>query len=594
MSLPTASDVITIPIYLQTLDEGSWMGLSAAGGERKWLRNWSEWVGKCSLRHGGKYTYGNHTRERDSHGRWKVEIVCPAHGAFWQAPEKHAFGRGCPRCSGNTLDSDPIQEMIRKFPKLDFSLAVYAGSRVKMMVICPDHGRFEADYNKLQQLAPGSEGCPSCGRVRGGRAKRKVAEDWQAQIDRQHGEGAYRLGVDTLEGGSKKALFTCGRHGEFWALPSDLANGHRCPSCGDERRKEWHQVNTKVPLRDFVLRASEQKAHRYIYDSESYEGMRPAMKMWCLSHGAFWQIPRNHLHLDAGCPRCSNSRSKGEEDVVGFLKGLGVEVRLRDREVLKGRELDILVPEKNVAIEYCGLYWHGEAYKSKGYHREKLDQAQERGVELITVFEDEWLFKRDAVKAVLMSRLGLMPTLYQARKLNIRKARWGEVSEFYEDHHLQGAGRPGYANYVLEDGHRVVAAASFGSARFGDLAEVELLRFTTVGGVVGALGKLMAQFRRDYPSVSSVVSYSDRRWFSGGAYKALGFHEAGNTEPGYQWCKATTRYNRHGFQKHKLAKRLKKFDPDKSEVENCLDNGYWRIFDCGMTRWVYRGGTHEG
>ena len=28
----------------------------------------------------------------------KVCIICPEHGEFWQAPSKHLYGRGCPKC----------------------------------------------------------------------------------------------------------------------------------------------------------------------------------------------------------------------------------------------------------------------------------------------------------------------------------------------------------------------------------------------------------------------------------------------------------------------------------------------------------------
>ena len=35
------------------------------------------------------------------------------------------------------------------------------------------------------------------------------------------------------------------------------------------------------------------------------------------------------------------------------------------------------------------------------------------------------------------------------------------------------------------------------------------------------------------------------------------------------------------MQKHKLADRLKVFDPALSEAENCRANGLWRIHDCG-------------
>ena len=41
------------------------------------------------------------------------------------------------------------------------------------------------------------------------------------------------------------------------------------------------------------------------------------------------------------------------------------------------------------------------------------------------------------------------------------------------------------------------------------------------------------------------------------------------------------RYHRFNFQKHKLKNILSKFDQNKTEWENMVENGYDRIWDCG-------------
>jgi hypothetical protein len=37
--------------------------------------------------------------------------------------------------------------------------------------------------------------------------------------------------------------------------------------------------------------------------------------------------------------------------------------------------------------------------------------------------------------------------------------------------------------------------------------------------------------------------------------------------------------------KHKLADKFDNFDPDKTESENCHNNGYLKIYGCGNNRW---------
>ena len=41
------------------------------------------------------------------------------------------------------------------------------------------------------------------------------------------------------------------------------------------------------------------------------------------------------------------------------------------------------------------------------------------------------------------------------------------------------------------------------------------------------------------------------------------------------------------FQKHKLKDKLENFDSDLTEVENMINNGYNRIYDCGNLKFVY-------
>lgn len=49
--------------------------------------------------HGNTYDYSNSVY---SCSQDKVEIVCPVHGSFWQAPAKHIYGQGCPTCKAST------------------------------------------------------------------------------------------------------------------------------------------------------------------------------------------------------------------------------------------------------------------------------------------------------------------------------------------------------------------------------------------------------------------------------------------------------------------------------------------------------------
>lgn len=50
----------------------------------------------------------------------KLEIICPKHGAFWQTPNQHLRGAGCPQCKLKS-QSRIYQFLIKNFPQLTWS-----------------------------------------------------------------------------------------------------------------------------------------------------------------------------------------------------------------------------------------------------------------------------------------------------------------------------------------------------------------------------------------------------------------------------------------------------------------------------------------
>lgn len=111
-----------------------------------------------------------------------------------------------------------------------------------------------------------------------------------------------------------------------------------------------------------------------------------------------------------GCPRCAQSAlvSKQEQSLVDFVCSLVGKSRVRTsvRDVIYPKELDIYVPSRGVAIEFNGTYWHSEENgKHKDYHFDKWLACKDRGITLISVWEDDWLYRRSVIERVLESVL---------------------------------------------------------------------------------------------------------------------------------------------------------------------------------------------
>ena len=73
------------------------------------------------------------------------------------------------------------------------------------------------------------------------------------------------------------------------------------------------------------------------------------------------------------CPHCARMRSIVENELVEYVKSIySGEIKTSDRSLINPYELDIYLPEKKIAIEFNGLYWHGEKQKGKDYHEKKM------------------------------------------------------------------------------------------------------------------------------------------------------------------------------------------------------------------------------
>lgn len=306
---------------------------------------------------------------------------------------------------------------------------------------------------------------------------------------------------------------------------------------------------------------------------------------------------KNHFqdHLDNGkiprCPKCYPfMESQPEKSLLDYVKSLGVEVIRNDRSILQGKEIDILIPEYNLGIEFNGVYWHSESKgKDKQYHLNKTIEAEKYGIRLIHIWEDQWMNTPLIVKSRITSLLGKNKTIY-ARKTTVKEVDSKTSAAFLNRNHLQGT-CPSSIRYGLFLDNELVALMTFGKPRFSKDHEYELLRYCSKfkTNVVGGAGKLFSEFTNKIKP-KSVVSYANRDWSFGGMYEKIGFTLKASTSPNYWYIdnRTTNKYNRLKYQKHKLPNLLETFDPKLSEWQNMQVNGYDRVWDCGNYVYEFR------
>lgn len=495
------------------------------------IKDFDQWVKACNEKHNNKYTYLTDTRVLLG-GQWKLEIVCPEHGSFFQLPAKHKFGQGCAVCSNNVPLVEPLDFVRTTWPHVEW-VETFSDAHSKLRVngVCPHHGKFDKLVTQLRGIADkGGEACPRCAKIKGGINSRVGAENWKQRIAEIFPD--YKVEVTDEHVARDKVKVTCTKHGTGEAKLQDLVRGHGCMQC-------WLESGVskgEKELTAFVVSLSPR-----FTTLENFNLTKPSV--------------------------------------------------LGEYDVLDPREFDIAVTLEDgtpVFIDFHGMYFHGDKVKlDPKVHTVKLDLLEGTGIKYLQVFEDEWAFKQNIVKSRLKHILGVSDGRLYARNLELVEVTWTQARDFYDEVHIQGAGTPSKTSFALLRDGEIVACMSFAKPRFDTECDIELTRFASKESVVGGFSRLLKTFIKENPECKSILSYADRRWSEGEVYQTNGFEFQGFTKPNYAWYKNLKKISRYESQRHRLSELFnREFDDTMTEDSIMRSQGFWKVYDAGNSRWV--------
>ena len=539
-------------------------------------------IEKSKKVHGDKYDYSK-VEYVDS--TTDVCIVCPDHGEFWQKPVAHVRGHRCPEC-GKLVKKKALSSNLETFikranekhnNKYDYSKVVYENAMTKVCIICPEHGEFW--MTPMNHLL--GQDCPKC------KGKYRTTEDIIKLFKEKYGDKYDYSKVD-FKKMHEKVCIICPDHGEFWQTPDKHLYGRGCPKCADKSRAKKLMIGKY----EFIRRAKELFGDKYNYDEVEYKNGLEKVKIICSKHGPFWQKPFYHLN-GHGCKKCGLIESRGETELFEYIVSLVGEenVEQSNRKILDGHEIDIYLPKHSIGIEYNGLKWHSEQYKDKNYHLLKTKNANEKGVKLIQVFEDEYLSNKELVKAKIRRIIHEDASLpyIMARKCTVCAIEKNEAKDFINANHIQGYSGCKVALGCFYDG-KLVGVMTFQQASEGEWV---LNRFATDISLrcQGVGGKLFNYFVKQY-NPSKVKSFADLRWtvdIENNLYTKLGFKVDKILEPEYRYVhcsQSTERIHKFNFRKNLLSRRYG-MDKSLTESEMAKELGYYRVYDCGLVRYLW-------
>jgi hypothetical protein len=474
-----------------------------------------------------------------AHSSKKAVWLCDECEYVWRtAISTRTSGRGCPRCVGSVL-VEGRDDLASQNPQLAAQWHPTKNGELTPQQVFKKSGQEVWWLNE------------SCG------------HEWKAQIsNRANGAGCYVCGL--------------AKQGITWSTPKqgvdDLATLYPVFA------QQWSSKNSKKPNEVKVG-----SRYRAIWNCGKHE--------WSAAVS-------DRTHYNTGCPECAAKTfvSKPEVELYEFLTQLGLTVEQTNRKVLgKGKELDLYLPEKKFGVEFNGLYWHDENHKPRNYHHDKFIAAQNAGIQLLQVWEDDWRDRKPAILRALAHKLGVTEKLAElypelgavtskvfARKTQVVALSTEQARGFLHTHHVQGFASGGYYLGLQDENEQVRAVLVLRKERNDVL---NIVRYATSGTVVGGFTKLLKYAERTYRP-DSFITFADHTISNGGLYENNGFQVDAYLPPDYM-------YVVKGERKHKFGYRLKRFRNDSellwneslTEKELAQLNNLPRIWDAGKTRY---------
>jgi hypothetical protein len=272
------------------------------------------------------------------------------------------------------------------------------------------------------------------------------------------------------------------------------------------------------------------------------------------------------------CRKCHTSLagiSKEEKDLVSYIKSIySGKIIENDRKVI-GKELDIWLPELNIAIEYDGHFYHGYSKYTKevlSKFKKKLEEkrllCRSKNIRLITIDDYDYNNRPEVFNRFISDTILPRKRIF-ARKCIFKEIDTKKAKDFCLYYHLNGF-RGGEYKYGLFYENELVCVAIFGKYRKG--YECIRLCYKTGISIIGGWEKIQKNFGKDF------LTYINLKYFMGDNKTGIGF----------RFVRKNLVLHRNSLQKKTgLNKYCKNIDPKLSDFYNCIQNGFICSFDLG-------------
>jgi len=202
-----------------------------------------------------------------------------------------------------------------------------------------------------------------------------------------------------------------------------------------------------VPLHSQIVQDKINNKYKEKYsDIDIIDINRNVLKNKCKTCGGIYEITKllfyfRHKTKTKICTICNpiHSGRSGKEILLYefLLENYDGQIFINDRKQLCGKEIDIFLPELNIAIEFNGMFWHSELYKTKYYHQDKLKMCLNKNINLISIWENDWDNKNDIIKSLILKKIQKIKKI-KLDKYEIKKVNISDAKQFLLKNHING------------------------------------------------------------------------------------------------------------------------------------------------------------
>ena len=626
--------IITCPIhgdFWTTLDNhvNGKTGCPMCKGVKKLTTE--EFIKRAKEIHGDKYNY-NKTEYKNA--RTKVCIICHEHGEFWQEPRHHLDGNGCPMCKG--VKKLTTEEFIKRAKeihgdKYDYSKVNYKNAKEKVCIICPEHGEF---WQEASSHLSGN-GCPKC---KGGIVSNTDEFIKKANIIHS---SFYDYSKVEYKNAKEKVCIICPKHGEFWQEASSHLSGKGCPKCKSSKLENimlnffnkkninyiyqyrFPELGKKsfdfyLPLYNIVIECQGEQHYipsKFSYKNDSIEEFNKRIENDILKYNIciknnmdiiYFTIPtyfRNNININDGF----------YSDKIVFTHINDVEKFLDERKKkdvknnfmslchdLFNVTQNIIIEDNIIKYKNLGIIYHNIAPNNKDTLISKTNYYNKRNIQVINIFEDEYIYSHDIVlnkiKHIFNIQADNCIQKIPGRKIECNEISNKKAKSFLEKYHIQG-----FSSSTIYVGgfynNELIAVMSFKKEKYNNW---ELTRFASNYNYIcqGVGGKLFNYFIKKYSPIE-IKSFADRRWTinkDNNLYTKLGFTLDKVLSPDYKYHnindKSFYRYHKFNFRKKNLHKNYN-LPLSMTEKEMTDKLGYYRIWDCGLYKYIWNNKSYQ-